>query len=73
MGANLPNNNVPILEGGVLKDECDHAFWCAFEVFRNEEYHNAMIKDNHQDYIKDRNARFKCDKANSEHHKHEEL
>lgn len=60
IGANIPNNDIPILEGGVLKDECDHAFWCAFEVFRNDEYYAAMIKDGHKKYIDDRNSRFKC-------------
>ncbi|KAK4514703.1 uncharacterized protein ATC70_002305 [Mucor velutinosus] len=60
IGANLPNHEVPILEGGVLKDECDHAFWCAFEVFRDDEYYAAMTKDGLEKYIEDRNARFKC-------------
>lgn len=68
IGANLPNPEVPILEGGVLKDECDQAFWCAFSVFRDEDYHAAMIKDGHQDYIKDRDARFKCNKEDNATH-----
>lgn len=60
IGANLPNTEVPILEGGVLKDECDHAFWCAFSVFRDEEYYAAMKKDGLEAYITDRNTRFPC-------------
>ncbi|CAO3655635.1 unnamed protein product [Mucor hiemalis] len=68
IGANLPNNDVPILEGGVLQEECDHAFWCAFSVFRDEKYHAAMAKDGHQDYIEDRNTRFKCDDPSTPMH-----
>lgn len=60
IGANLPNPEVPIVEGGILKDECDQAFWCAFSVFRDEAYYNAMIQDGHQEYIDDRTNRFKC-------------
>lgn len=68
IGANLPNSDVPILEGGVLQEECDHAFWCAFSVFRDEKYHAAMAKDGHQDYIEDRNTRFKCDDTSTPMH-----
>lgn len=60
IGANLPNLEVPNLEGGVLKDECDHAFWCAFEIFRDDEYYAAMVKDGLEKYTEDRDARFKC-------------
>ncbi|CAO3669779.1 unnamed protein product [Rhizopus stolonifer] len=60
LGANIPNHRVPVVEGGVLKDECDNAFWCAFAPFRNELYHSKMIRDGHLDYIKDRQSRFKC-------------
>ncbi|KAG2202287.1 hypothetical protein INT47_010735 [Mucor saturninus] len=58
---NQPNPNVPILEGGILKDACDHAFWCAYSVFRNEKYYASMIKNGLEDYIKDHEARFPCD------------
>lgn len=58
--ANQPNTKVPILEGGVLKDTCDHAFWCAFSSFRNEKYHNAMNKSGLTEYVKNNDARFKC-------------
>lgn len=58
---NQPNPKVPILEGGVLKDACDHAFWCAYGVFRNEKYHASMVRQGLSGYIEDHDARFKCD------------
>ncbi|KAG0745323.1 hypothetical protein G6F61_006837 [Rhizopus arrhizus] len=60
LGANIPNRRVPVVEGSVLKDECDFAFWCAFASFRDEQYHVKMMKDGHLDYIKDRESRFEC-------------
>ncbi|KAG1441722.1 hypothetical protein G6F56_011356 [Rhizopus delemar] len=69
LGANIPNHRVPVVEGGVLKDKCDHAFWCAFAPFRNEFYHSKMIRDGYLDYIKDRQSRFKCSRSIA----HEEL
>ncbi|ORZ16901.1 cytidine deaminase-like protein [Absidia repens] len=60
LGAGIEDNRVPELLGGVHKDECDHAFWCAFSVFRTKEYHDAMIMNNDTEYIQDRNARFPC-------------
>ncbi|KAI8647251.1 cytidine deaminase-like protein [Parasitella parasitica] len=60
LGADLADTQVPTLEGGILKDECDHAFWCAFEVFRDDDYFTAMARDGNEKYIDDRNARFKC-------------
>ncbi|KAI9474200.1 MAG: cytidine deaminase-like protein [Benjaminiella poitrasii] len=60
LGANLPNNKTPELVGGVLKDECDQAFWCAFAVYRGEKYYKAMAEQGLNDYIQDRENRFKC-------------
>ncbi|RCI04291.1 hypothetical protein CU098_006378 [Rhizopus stolonifer] len=67
--ADLPNTDVPVLEGGVLKEECDHAFWCAFVNARDDAYYTTMIKNGNLDYIKDREARFPCNKSTV----HEEL
>ena len=60
LGASRENTNVPIVEGGILKDECDKAFWCAFSVFRDKAYFAAMRKNNQLNYIKEREAKFKC-------------
>lgn len=51
MGQEL--SEYPILEGGVLQEECDHAFWCAFKDLRDEE--NGEL-----DYVLDRNHKFPC-------------
>lgn len=61
LGAGLKDDNVPELVGGVLKDECDEAFWCAFSVWRTPEYHDAMEKNNDLGYIQDRDQRFHCE------------
>ncbi|GAA5797195.1 hypothetical protein HPULCUR_002574 [Helicostylum pulchrum] len=61
LGANRPNPKAPILEGGILKDDCDHAFWCAFSSFRGKSYYEAMKKEGLEDFVKDRRARFSCD------------
>ncbi|KAG1401496.1 hypothetical protein G6F60_006348 [Rhizopus arrhizus] len=70
LGANITNHNVPLVEGSILKYECDFAFWCAFTPLRKEDYFKKMIQDGNLDYIKDRDNRFKC---SDEHMAHEEL
>jgi hypothetical protein len=61
-GAGREDSRVPELVGGILKDDCDHAFWCAFSIFRTKEYEDAMRMNNELDYIKERNDRFPCTK-----------
>ncbi|KAI8333451.1 cytidine deaminase-like protein [Chlamydoabsidia padenii] len=65
-GAGLPDKRVPELVGGVLKDECDQAFWCAFSIFRTNDYYEAMEKNGDLDYIQDRDQRFSCDTSSSD-------
>ncbi|KAI9471042.1 MAG: cytidine deaminase-like protein [Benjaminiella poitrasii] len=67
LGANLSNNEVPELVGGILKDECDQAFWCAFAVFRDKTFYAAMAEQGYQDYIQDREHRFKCSQDAGNH------
>ncbi|KAI8068398.1 cytidine deaminase-like protein [Gongronella butleri] len=62
LGADQQDNRVPELVGGVLKDECDHAFWCAFAVFRDQDYFDAMTAADRMDYYHKRNAKFHCAK-----------
>ncbi|KAI9024275.1 cytidine deaminase-like protein [Phycomyces nitens] len=59
-GGGGPYAHIPTLEGGVLRDECDHAFWCAFTGFRNKDYYEWMARLGEDDYIKSRNERFEC-------------
>ena len=70
LGANITNHNVPLVEGSILKYECDFAFWCAFTPLRKEDYFKKMIQDGNLDYIKDRATRFTC---SDDHMAHEEL
>ncbi|KAI9256186.1 cytidine deaminase-like protein [Sporodiniella umbellata] len=60
LGADQPNPKVPKIKGGILKDECDSAFWCAFAPFRDKKYLLKMKEKGLLGYIKDREARFKC-------------
>ncbi|KAI9305860.1 cytidine deaminase-like protein [Cunninghamella echinulata] len=60
LGAGLIDHRVPELVGGILKDECDHAFWCSFSVFRDQDYYNAMEKNGDLGYIKERERKFPC-------------
>ncbi|KAL7311106.1 hypothetical protein PS15m_008911 [Mucor circinelloides] len=50
----------PIVEGGVLKEKCDHAFWCAFKEYRDEAYMKYMEDTNQLDYVLERNEKFPC-------------
>ncbi|KAG2226354.1 hypothetical protein INT45_000522 [Circinella minor] len=60
MGGYQPDHRVPDVVGGVLKNECDHAFWCAFSVFRDEDYYKSMSEKGLYDHIKANNKRFPC-------------
>ncbi|RCH90830.1 hypothetical protein CU097_009144 [Rhizopus azygosporus] len=66
LGANRPNNKIPTVTGGILKDECDKAFWCAFSNARNEKYYQKMVADGNLDYIKERESKFICNKQHDE-------
>ncbi|KAG1466722.1 hypothetical protein G6F56_004631 [Rhizopus delemar] len=59
-GGNVSDNEVPSIKGGILKDECDSAFWCAFASYRKTNYYKKMKEDGNLDYIEERNARFNC-------------
>lgn len=50
----------PIIHGGILKEKCDHAFWCAFKEYRDEAYINFMKDTNDLDYVLERNNKFPC-------------
>ncbi|ORX80858.1 cytidine deaminase-like protein [Basidiobolus meristosporus CBS 931.73] len=52
LGGNRPDKRVPELVGGVLKKECDAAFWDAFAVFRDEDYLRGMKKWGKLGFIK---------------------
>ena len=60
MGGYQLDHRVPDVVGGVLKNECDHAFWCAFSMFRNEDYYKSMSEKGLDDYIRVSNKRFPC-------------
>ncbi|KAI8374143.1 uncharacterized protein BYT42DRAFT_547235 [Radiomyces spectabilis] len=59
VGSDTPKK-LPILEGGVLKDECDHVFWCAFKEFRDTAYYEAMKAAGKEDYVIMQDQRFPC-------------
>lgn len=50
----------PVVEGGILKEKCDHAFWCAFKEYRDEAYMKFMEDTNQLDYVLERNEKFPC-------------
>ncbi|KAI8393334.1 cytidine deaminase-like protein [Radiomyces spectabilis] len=60
LGGNRPDHRVPVTQGGVLKDECDHAFWCSFSNFRDQEYHQSMIEEDQQVFIAKRDNDYQC-------------
>ncbi|KAI8889812.1 cytidine deaminase-like protein [Backusella circina FSU 941] len=60
LGADRLSKNLPVIEGGILKEECDYNFWCGFAHYRTEAYYEAMKKQGLLDYIKEREERFKC-------------
>ncbi|ORX80857.1 cytidine deaminase-like protein [Basidiobolus meristosporus CBS 931.73] len=51
LGGNRPDKRVPELVGGVLKKECDAAFWDAFAVFRDDDYVEGMKLWGESEYI----------------------
>ncbi|KAI8142762.1 cytidine deaminase-like protein [Fennellomyces sp. T-0311] len=60
MGGYQLDHRVPEVVGGVLKNECDHAFWCAFSVFRDEGYYQSMSANGLDSYITEHDQRFPC-------------
>jgi hypothetical protein len=54
------SSTLPVIEGGILKDECDYHFWCGFAHYRKKAYYEAMEEQGLLDYIKEREGRFKC-------------
>lgn len=60
MGGYQIDTRVPDVVGGVLQDKCDHAFWCAFSIFRDDAYYQSMLARNLGDYIEDHKRRFPC-------------
>lgn len=60
LGRDLPEERFPTIEGGVLKDKCDHAFWCAFKDFRDEKYMKIMEENGELDYVHSQNEKFPC-------------
>ncbi|KAI8646358.1 cytidine deaminase-like protein [Parasitella parasitica] len=50
----------PVVEGGVLKEKCDHAFWCAFKEYRDEAYMKFMENTDNLDYVLELNGKFPC-------------
>ncbi|KAL0084106.1 secreted cytidine and deoxycytidylate deaminase [Phycomyces blakesleeanus] len=59
-GGGGPYSKIPKIEGGILKDECDRAFWCSFTSFRSTNYYKWMSELGEDEYIKNRNERFNC-------------
>lgn len=60
LGGHQQNLALPEVIGGVLKDECDHAFWCAFKRFRDDAYYSSMSARGLDGYIRERDAKFPC-------------